>query len=249
MDGLNIYNSVYGVYAPDYDAHVYRNVLLDNVNSEPINRGYDDDSIQYGTFTYDNLTLRNCRVGRDPLIQLTCTSPTPGQTGHFRHLTIANSRSRDANVVDLGGGPRNPKLQYGVAYYFHDLPNPGKDMKVVSSAFPALMTDGAYHAIEGFTGKDVRAAEVSPVVFPILLEPVDDLPPVSVITSVSRAGGRVRVRGITTDNGEVATVTVNGHPAQFVFSAAGVVDWEITLTGSDTQRFDARAVDVAGNKE
>src|SRR5205085_12445206 len=39
MDGLAIYNGVYGVYHPDYDAHVYRNIYLNNVDSEPINRG------------------------------------------------------------------------------------------------------------------------------------------------------------------------------------------------------------------
>jgi len=133
MDGLAVYKGVYGVYHPDYDAHVYRNILLNDVNSEPINRGHDDDSIQYGSFTYENLTLENCQVGRDPLIQLTCTSPTPGQSGHFRNLVVRNSRSHDANVVDQGGGPRNEKLQYGVAYYFHDYFGTGQTTRVVSA--------------------------------------------------------------------------------------------------------------------
>ena len=144
LDGLDVYNGVYGVYHPDYDAHVYRDIHFDNVVSEPINRGHDDDSIQYGSFTYENLTLENCRIGRDPLIQLACTSPQPGQPGHFRNVTIKNSRSHDANVVDLGGGPRNPKLEYGVAYYFHDHVRRGKDDEGREHAFPDLMNDGDY---------------------------------------------------------------------------------------------------------
>src|SRR5688572_28866303 len=48
MDGLDAWKSVYGVYHPDYDAHVYRNVRMDRVESEPINRGLDDESEQRG---------------------------------------------------------------------------------------------------------------------------------------------------------------------------------------------------------
>jgi hypothetical protein len=78
MDGLDVKDGVYGVYHPDYDAHVFRRIHFDNVNSEPINRGHDDESVQYGTFTYDDVRLENCRVGRDPLIQMACTSPRAG---------------------------------------------------------------------------------------------------------------------------------------------------------------------------
>ena len=46
-------NAVYGVYHPDYDAHVYRRIRFNRVVSEPINRAHDDESVQYGTFTYD----------------------------------------------------------------------------------------------------------------------------------------------------------------------------------------------------
>jgi hypothetical protein len=249
MDGLTIYNGVYGVYHPDYDAHVYRNLYLNNVISEPINRGHDDDSIQYGTFTYENLTLENCRIGRDPLIQFTCTSPFPGQTGHFRNLVLKNSRSHDANVVDLGGGPRNEKLENGVVYYFHDFFGPGKTTKVVSARFPDLMKDGNYGSIEGFTGKDVRAAEVATVPFPVLLEPVDDLPPVTVILSVRREGNRLRVKGTTEDNGDIASVMVNGHPAALQASAPGIADWEIVVPTPTNGILLAKAADKAGNIE
>jgi len=237
------------VYAPDYDAHVYRDVLLDNVNSEPINRGHDDESIQYGDFTYDRLTLANCRVGRDPLIQLTCTSPRPGVSGHFRALTIRNSASHDGKVVDLGGGPRNSKLENAVSYYFHDTPAPGVVTRVVSVKFPDAMRDGNYHSIENWTGSDVRAAEVNDVPFPELLAPVDDLPPATLVTSVRRVGGKLTIRGVAEDNGAIASITVNGQLAQIVAQQDGVADWEIILDAAAGAHLIAQSTDRAGNIE
>ena len=249
MDGLRIDHAVYGVYHPDYDDHVYRNIYLNTVTSEPINRGHDDESIQYGSFTYDHLTLENCHTGRDPLIQLTCTSPSPGQAGHFRNVTIRNSDSHDANVVDLGGGPRNDKLENGVVYYFHDMPQPGRTLKIVSVHFPQLMTDGQYESIPHFTGKDVRAAEVSDVAFPMLLNPIDDLPPATIITSVQRQGQMLLIRGVSEDNGQIARVTVNDREAKIVSSHAGVTDWEIAIEHPADNAIRATATDAAGNVE
>jgi hypothetical protein len=242
-----VIDGVYGVYHPDYDAHVYRNVHLQRVVSEPINRGHDDDSIQYGSFTYDGLKIEDCRVGRDPLIQLTCTSPKPGVEGHFRNLEIRNSAS-NAKVVDLGGGPRNPKLENAVPYLFHDYPMAGRTLRVVSARFPQAMQGADYHTVEGFTGPDVRAAEVDPVPFPDLLAPIDDLPPATSITSAVRSGSGVVVRGVTQDNGEIASVTVNGKAAKIISSQAGVTDWEIILPPK-TQTIRASATDRAGNVE
>jgi hypothetical protein len=103
-EGLRVKNGVYGVYHPDYDAHVYRDLEFDNVVSEPINRGHDDESIQYGDFTYERVTLANCRVGRDPLIQLACTAPHEGcerplsRSAHHQ-LTFARQRRRSRAVA------------------------------------------------------------------------------------------------------------------------------------------------------
>jgi len=252
MDGLDVKDGVYGVYHPDYDAHVYRRIHFHNVVSEPINRGHDDESVQYGSFTYEDLRLENCRIGRDPLIQLACTSPHTGVAGHFRGLTITNSVSRYGKVVDLGGGPRNDKLQNPVAYYFHDYPSEGHTTKVVSAKFAGEMNATDYHPVDGFTGKDVRAAEVQRAEFPTLLEPVDDLPPATMITSVQPAKGKLLVRGVTQDNDEVASVTVQGRPARIVSTHAGVVDWEISVDSprnASARKIEARAVDRAGNAE
>ncbi|HVR73109.1 MAG TPA: hypothetical protein VMT52_02200, partial [Planctomycetota bacterium] len=249
MDGLSVHGAAYGIYHPDYDAHVYRNIFLKRINAEPINRGHDDESIQYGTFTYDNVTLESCRTGRDPLIQLACTSPFEGRGGHFRNVRLINSASHSANVVDLGGGPRNDKLQNSVAYFFHDMPEKGLTRKVVSVEFSKLMTDGDYRSIEGFTGKDVRAAAVEGVEFPSLLEPVDDLPPATIILSVRRVEARLVVRGMSHDNGDVASVLVNGSEGRIVSNSAGVADWEAVIEPPADGLVSAGASDRAGNEE
>jgi hypothetical protein len=252
MDGLDVKDGVYGVYHPDYDAQVYRHIRFDRVISEPINRGHDDESVQYGTFTYDDVRLENCRVGRDPLIQLACTSPRAGAAGHFRGLIITNSLSRGGKVVDLGGGPRNERLENPVSYYFHDYPAGGRVTKVVSAKFAGELADAVYRPVEGFTGKDVRAAELERAEFPALLDPVDDLPPATMITSVEPKEKKLLVRGVTQDNGEVATVTVNGRPARILSAHAGVVDWEVLIDPPQTAtggRVVAEAVDRVGNAE
>ena len=253
MEDLDVNRAAYGVYHPDYDAHVYRDVKVVRVGAEPINRGHDDESVQFGSFTYDGLTIENC--SGQPLIQLTCTAPVEGLAGHFRNLKVDPGRNRkETRVVDLGVGPVLPdkKLEKGVAYYFHDSAggSKGKAVRVVSEKFPGLMKDGhEYKQVANFTGKRVRAAEVDGVEFPTLLEPVDDLPPATMITSVRRENGKLIVRGVTHDNGEIATVTVNGKPANVVAQHAGVADWEATVEGGAVKELTAGATDKAGNEE
>jgi hypothetical protein len=246
LDGLDVWNAVYGIYNPDYDAHVYRNIHFDRVVSEPINRGLDDTDEQRGSFTYENVTIENCRTGRDPIIQMSITSPRAGQSGHFRNLVLRNCKS-NANMVDLGGGPRNKKIAHGVAYYFHDYPSPGVVTKVVSPRNVEMMKDAAYEPIAGFTGKDVRAAEVTGVAFPALLHPVDDLPPATMIRSVREENGRLVVTGVTEDNGELAGASVNGQPARVIASGAGVTDWRVEV--QPAAEIIAIATDRAGNVE
>jgi hypothetical protein len=251
MDGLRVRQAAYGVYHPDYDAHVYRNLHFNKIDAEPINRGHDDESIQHGTFTYENVTVENCRVGRDPLIQMACTAPTSGQAGHFRNLVLQNNVARQGKVVDLGGGPRNDKLQNPVAYYFHDLFRSNSVTKVMSGRFLDRTPDKSYRSIDDFTGKDVRAADVTGVAFPQLLDPIDDLPPATMITSVRQAKDKLIVRGVSHDNGEIESVLVNGQPAAILRAQAGVADWEISfdLGSSKILKLAAKAADAAGNAE
>jgi hypothetical protein len=58
---------------------------------------------------------------------------------------------------------------------------------------------------------------------------------------------KVRVRGITMDNGVVKKVIVNGREARP--TATNFSAWEITCAGSIEARIAAHAEDAAGNVE
>ncbi|WP_367873104.1 G8 domain-containing protein [Luteolibacter sp. Populi] len=79
------------------------------------------------------------------------------------------------------------------------------------------------------------------------LTPVDDLPPMSVITRIGRNGDSLHVQGSTIDNGEVSKVTVNGLPAKA--ERPGFAEWSITLPGASPAELRATAIDMAGNTE
>ncbi len=82
------------------------------------------------------------------------------------------------------------------------------------------------------------------------LEPVDDLPPVTVVTHVQPLGSdMVRVRGFTSDNYEVKHVLVNNRPARA--TEENYQEWEIDLSAADLRegRIEAFAEDMAGNVE
>lgn len=71
-------------------------------------------------------------------------------------------------------------------------------------------------------------------------------PPITAITSVRKKGKVLVVRGTTTDNGEVARVTVNGTEAKV--GAGG--QWEVNLAvvPGGTFKITELAKDVAGNE-
>src|SRR5205823_7080158 len=115
------------------------------------------------------------------------------------------------------------------------------------------------HAYRGVKMADVpantRYAFVTPggppnkeAAYPGPLAPVDDRPPVTVITHVRHLpGGRLSVRGTTTDDGEVTAVTVNGRPATAL--RPHFAEWAVTLTGLRPGELTvtARGEDRAGN--
>lgn len=82
------------------------------------------------------------------------------------------------------------------------------------------------------------------------LEPVDDLPPITVITRVEPVSSHsVRVTGVTSDNFDVAQVTVNDLP---VISREGnYQEWEILLPVPESRqiRLVAQGKDAEGNQE
>lgn len=80
------------------------------------------------------------------------------------------------------------------------------------------------------------------------LDPVDDLPPTTVITHVTRAGdGQLLVQGTTADNGTVKQVLLNGRPVEA--TRADFAEWRLTLPADGTVELAAHAVDAAGNAE
>jgi hypothetical protein len=113
----------------------------------------------------------------------------------------------------------------------------------------------AYHAItmNRVTGEkqtQERGTRPREADFPKPLDPVDDLPPVTVVTHVTKpAAGKLVVRGTTSDNGTVTHVRVNGHEARAL--RPNFAEWEVVLEGlrSGECELKAYAEDAAGNVE
>jgi hypothetical protein len=251
---LHIHKAAYGVYHPNYENHLYRDLLISQTNTEPFNRGHDDLSVQYGALVVDGLTFDGCRSGYMPLIQISDDNPTGSAVTHMRRVKTLNWKdgSKGKALVNLGGGPRpQPKTAKGVPVYLHDWFGAGRHALVVSTRSPEFKSDPQKFRPEPpLTGDESRVAEVRDIPLPKILDPIDDLPPTTVITHVSRpAAGRVLVRGTTADNGAVKRVLINGKEARAV--AANFAEWEITLdeqpSGEVTLR--AHAEDEAGNVE
>src|SRR5437763_4200941 len=70
VEGLRLHHTHYGIYHPNYDNHVYRNVTISLSNTEPFNRVHDDFSVQYAPLTVAGLTCDNYKSGGMPLIQI-----------------------------------------------------------------------------------------------------------------------------------------------------------------------------------
>ncbi len=251
VEGMKIWRAEYGVYHPNYDNHVYRDLYIGKTNTEPFNRGHDDDSVQYGVLTVDGLTFDGVRSGSSmPLIQISDDNPTGNAVTHIRNLKLVNWTGDNGRaVVNLGGGPRpTPKTEKGVPIYLHDYFGEGKSAKIVSTKTKELKNDGNNYREEALlTGDESRVAEVRGVEFPKLLDPVNDLPPATVITFTQRLeGGKLLVRGVTSDNGVVKKVLVNGTAAK---SLTGTfAEWEVVLDKASA-KVEAFAEDAAGNVE
>jgi hypothetical protein len=243
--------SHYGVYHPNFDNHVYRNLTIRGAGTEPFNRGHDDDSAQYGVLAVDGLTFDNCRSGAMPLIQISDDNPSGNAVSHFRRVEAINWKdgSRDKAIVNLGGGPRpNPKTEKGVPIYLHGWYGPGRDALVVSTRSPEYKArPDAFHADPPLTGDESRVMEVATPDFPQLLDPVDDLPPATVITLVRRQNGKLIIQGTCSDNGNVVRVLVNGREAAAL--SPNFATWEIALDGPAAESIAAHAEDTDGNVE
>jgi hypothetical protein len=251
MDNVRIHNGVYGIYRPAFDNHVYKDLYMYNVVSEPFNRGMDDASVQQGKITVDGLTFAKIGYGpSSPLVQISDNNLSGTAETHIRRLVVERGDKRKP-AFDRGVGLRvDPVTAKGVPIYVHDYYGPGRHAKIASIKARDLLNDGnQYRKDPPFTGDEAVVAEVKDIDFPKLLDPVDDLPPATMILSMRRNKDGLLVRGISHDNGEITAVIVNGQKAKMVLVNAGVVDWEIRLNVPADGVINAHATDRAGNVE
>ncbi|MEK6233254.1 MAG: hypothetical protein N2C14_00930, partial [Planctomycetales bacterium] len=261
IENVKINGATYGIYRPELDRHVYRNLYLTRIAARALGRagradghGSGTPAIQHGPFSYENVTLENIRT-KNPLICLNTMSPKRPQEGHFRNIVLKDASSHSQVVDDMVPAGTQLGLQQPIVYYFHDFPSEGRTAKVVSVKFPEMMKDGKYVSREGFTGTNARLTYVKDVEFPKVLDPVDDLPPATVVTyppagaTVRLVGDALVVRGTTTDNVSTKRVVVNGVEAEDV--DYGFHRWEAKLTGVKAGKLTitAFAEDEAGNVE
>ncbi len=254
VEGMKIYNSIYGVYHPNFDRHVYRNLSITQSSkhgdAEPFNRGHDDDSIQHGSLTVDGLTFSGHHNSSMPLIQITDHNPTGSAETHIRNVQVLNRNDNNRRaLVNLGGGPRPPpKTPTSVPVILHDFYGSGRHARVVSAKSSEVRTDGnSYKSAPPLTGDESRVLEIRDVLFPQLLYPIDDQPPSTVITRVIRSTDGWLIRGSAADSGEIKQVTVNGVAAHAVRD--NFTEWEVTLPKQDLVEITASARDAAGNIE
>ena len=255
VETMTIHNSIYGVYHPNFDRHVFRNMTISRSgksgDAEPFNRGHDDDSIQYGSLTVDGLTFSGHVNNSMPLIQITDHNPTGSAETHLRNVQVINRQDNDRRaLVNLGGGPRPPpKTPTSVPVILHDFYGSGRHARVVSAKSNEVKGNEStpYKSDLPLTGDESRVLEVRDVAFPKLLDPVDDLPPSTVVTSVTRTTDGWLVRGSAADNGEIKEVTVNGVSARAMRD--NFAEWEVVLPKQDSVEITAIAHDAAGNVE
>jgi hypothetical protein len=95
---------------------------------------------------------------------------------------------------------------------------------------------------------DGGARHQSPEIEVARLDPIDKLPPITVITHVRKHGDELLVQGTTSDNGELRQVTVNGQKARLLDTYGS---WEAVLQNIEpgAMVLSAEAEDVNGNVE
>jgi hypothetical protein len=252
VEGLEITRGAYGVYHPNFDRHVYRDVKFTEI-SLPFAPGYNGASIQNGVLTVEGVTF-DYNYGTGPGIFLSENNPTGKGESHFKNVRVVKRKGPGWTMTGLfdyrDTYPGFDQTWTGVPTYFHDYYGPGKAAKVLSVKAAEVTGSAAkFREESGLTGKLTRATEVKGVPFPMLLDPVDDLPPATVITHIRKSGATLVVRGTTADNGTVTKVLVNGQPARAL--APNFAEWEAVLatTSGAIRQVQARATDAAGNVE
>ena len=110
VENLHDHSRDYGVYHPNYDNHVYRNLHISETNTEPFNRGHDDRQRAVRPADGRRPDVRRLPTAM-PLIQISDDNPTGKAASHFRNVKVGRTSARPTSVdtlVNLGGGPRPP---------------------------------------------------------------------------------------------------------------------------------------------
>lgn len=252
MEDVRIHRVAYGIYRPTFDNQVFKNLHLSEAGGEPFNRGMDDASAQSGTIAVDGLRIDEFDGGNQghPVVHMTDNNLSGQAACHFRNVVWGKTNGKRP-VFNRGGTVRvDPFVSQGVPYFVHDYYGPGKHAKIVSTKAADLLADGnKYEQDAPLTGDESVVAKVGDVAWPKLLDPIDDLAPATVITRVRRDKDKLVVFGISHDNGEIASVTVNGQAAGITSQSAGVADWKIELAVPRDGQLYALAADRSGNKE
>lgn len=152
---------------------------------------------------------------------------------------------------------RNTKL-WNVHWAFHPVsPSMQVDrMDVRDADYGVWRPTYTRHAYRNVALDNVRVLEFSPQgtkpvesAYPGPLSPVDDRPPVTIITHARRASGKLLVRGTTADDGTVKRVIVNGVEAQPL--QPNFAEWEAVLNAvpEGAVKLTACAEDAAGGIE
>jgi hypothetical protein len=274
IDGLRQHNTVYGYRAMNCDNHVYRNLTLSgraNVpfaavsagprpSTEPHHRIIHDGGGSMGgnlRLTVDGLTFEGIYGnGGDPLIHIFDIGAV-ARTAHFRNVKQDRLEGSKRELLHVSPVvPTPPRAPMDVMpVYLHDYFGPNRHARAVWIHSTHHANDGLdYREEKPLCGKQYGmatvGAEVKDIEFPKLLDPVDDLPPTTVITHARSVGeGRLTVRGTTADNGTVKRVLVNGIEAKAL--APNFTEWEVTLekVPNGAIKLEAYAEDAAGNVE
>jgi hypothetical protein len=276
IDGLRQHNTVYGYRAMNCANHVYRNITLSGRSNTPfaaVSAGpkpstedthrliHDGGGFLGGNLrlTVDGLTFEEIYGpgGSNGALINVFDIAAVDKTVHFRNVKqdrVGGSKRELLCVTPVRATPPKAPLDVG-PIYLHDHYGPGRHAKAVWIHSKLFADDGLkYREEKPLTGSHFDmatvVAEVTDIKFPKLLDPVDDLPPTTVITHVRQAGGgRVTVRGTTADNGTVKRVVVNGTEAKAL--APNFAEWEVTLEKVPKSAFKlvAYAEDTAGNVE
>jgi hypothetical protein len=266
VDGLTAVNSNYGpsvkgngdIPWPDNGARdvTMKNVIVEGAGTLGGDFGAATSNVNFINFSISNSTFAP-------------TSNYNGSTKYPSIMTFVNlSKSglygpsatspyswEPINYFLDGNNPSTSTI--APVIFINDFYGPGIAAKLASSDF--IPNDGLRYVKDTSIGGRYMVAARSPNNTSYAVpNPIDDLPPATAITSfgsvndgtsVSLSNGSLTLQGVSTDNGTITSVSVNGISATPLVSDYS--RWQVTIPGLSTGSYTvvAQAVDAAGNVE